>query len=48
MQKVVGYYNDFAEKLAAKMNEEIKAGWTVVSVTAYGKDRASVVVVYSK
>lgn len=46
MQKVVGYYNDFAEKLAAKMNEEIKAGWKVVSVTAY--DSKSVVVVYEK
>lgn len=46
MQKAVGYYNDFAEKLAAKINEEIKAGWKVVSVTAY--DSKSVIVIYEK
>ena len=46
MQKAVGYYNDFAEKLAAKNNEEIKAGWKVVSVTAY--DSKCVIIIYEK
>lgn len=46
MQKAVGYYNDFAEKLAAKINEEIKAGWKVVSVTVY--DSKGAIVIYEK
>lgn len=44
--KAVGYYNDFAEKLADKINEEFKNGWVVSNVITY--DNASVVIIYTR